>query len=321
MSNICVVGGGYWGSNHLRTLNELGFLSGMVDTDSELRANTKKNYPEISIFSNIEEAIESDIFNGFVVASPVITHYEVAKKILERGISVLIEKPFCTNLIEAEELADLAIMNNSCLMVGHLLLFHPSTAIIKAHIDNGKLGNLKYVYSSRLNLGKIRSHEDVFWSFAPHDISLLQHFIGSDPIDISNQSHSFLENNIADMQITLISYPKGVKAHIYSSWLHPFKEHRLVLVGDKGLIDYHASHNNYLTYQEIEVEEYKNLDPVINVLNSEEIHFEPSQPLQEELKYFVKKINNNEKASIAGIDNALQTTRIMETASSKNVKR
>ncbi len=317
MAKLCVVGGGYWGNNHLRTLHELNLLFGVVDIDSQQRNKAKENYPGIHAFSNIDDALNQNIFDGFIVASPVATHYEIGKKILERGISVLIEKPFCTSFTEAQELADLSIQNNVCLMVGHLLLFHPSTSLIKSYIDNKKLGNLKYVYSNRLNLGKIRSHENVFWSFAPHDISLLQYFIDSDPADVISYGHSLINNN-SDLQITHISYPNGVKAHIHTSWLNPFKEHRLVILGDRGLIDYRASHDDHFTYQSIEIEEAKDSDPVINILDTQEIYLEKNEPLKEELKYFAKNINDNEKAKIAGADNALQTTKIMEIASKKN---
>ncbi len=320
MINICVVGGGYWGENHLKTLHELGLLAGLVDIENSKRDKAKKKYSKILTFSCIEEALKENMFDGFVIASPVATHFEIGKKILQHTKPVLIEKPFCERLKEAKELGDLALSKNVCLMVGHLLLFHPSTSLIKEYIDLKKLGKLKYIYSNRLNLGKIRSNEDVFWSFAPHDISLLQYFIGEDPLDISANSHSFVGQN-ADIQITHLKYPNGVKAHIHSSWFNPLKEHSLVLIGDKGLINYRASHDNYMTFKAIEIKEKKLSDPVINVLDSKKIYFEKSEPLKEELKYFASRIKKNEMADIAGISSALQTTRIMETASKKHVQR
>jgi predicted dehydrogenase len=319
MIKLCVVGGGYWGENHLKTLHELGLLAGLVDKENLKRDKAKKKYPRIVTFSNIEEALKENIFDGFIIASPVATHFEIGKKILQHGKPTLIEKPFCERLDEAEELGDLALSKNVCLMVGHLLLFDQSTSLIKEYIDLKRLGNLKYIYSNRLNLGKIRSHEDVFWSFAPHDISLLQYFIGADPLDISSNSHSFVGQK-ADIQITHLKYPNGVKAHIHSSWLNPFKDHSLVIIGDRGLINYRASHDDYMTFQSIEIEEKKLSDPVINVLDSKKIYFGKNEPLKEELKYFASKLSNNEMAEIAGISSAVQTTRIMEIASKKNVQ-
>ncbi len=169
---VCVIGSGYWGSNHIKTLHELSMLGGLVEKDTELREKVKKQYPEIRIFSDLSEALDSELFLGFTVATPASTHFSLAKEILLSGLPVLVEKPFCLNLDEAKELINIAEKKKLCLMVGHLLLFHSAITNIKRVVSEECIGELMYIYSNRLNLGIVRTYEDVFWSLAPHDISI-----------------------------------------------------------------------------------------------------------------------------------------------------
>lgn len=173
---ICVVGGGKWGQNHIRTLYQLGNLGGIVEANSEYLSELLKLYP-VEGFIELEQALEKD-FDGFTVAVPAPLHYEVTKKIIESGKSVLVEKPMTLSTETSRELVELAERKGVQLMVGHVLLFHPAIRKIKEIIDSGELGNLYYLYSNRLNLGTVRTEENVFWSFAPHDISVLDYFVG-----------------------------------------------------------------------------------------------------------------------------------------------
>jgi len=237
---ICVVGAGRWGKNHISTFNELGVLGGIVESNQETLNRFLKQYPHVNGYSTLRDALNNN-FDGFTIATPAETHYEIAKTIMEAGKHILIEKPFTLNIEHAEELIKLSDENNVNLMVGYVLLFHPAIIKIKELINNGKIGHLQYIYSNRLNLGQVRTQEDVFWSLAPHDISIFQYFTGSFPKEIKAQGSSFLQKGIHDSTITYLKYPKGVEGHIFVSWLHPFKEHRLVVIGSEAMITFEDS--------------------------------------------------------------------------------
>mgnify|MGYP000925113698 FL=1 len=173
---LCVVGGGYWGKNHIKTLYEMGNLGGIVEKDKGRLDDHLSKY-NVQGFGDLEDAIKEK-FDGYIVATPAITHYAIGKKLLESGLNVLIEKPMTLSSDHAKKLVEIAMKSGVELMVGHVLLFHPAIKKIKEIIDSGKLGKLYYVYSNRLNFGKVRTEESVFWSFAPHDISILNYLIG-----------------------------------------------------------------------------------------------------------------------------------------------
>ena len=243
MSNksVCVIGAGYWGKNHIRTLNELGYLGGIVESNPDTLNRFAEQYPDVKGFSSLDEALQEKSFLGFTVATPAATHYPLAKKIIEAGKHVLVEKPFTLQQEHAEELVQLSEENNVNLMVGHLLLFHPAIKKIKNLIDQNKIGKLQYIYSNRLNLGQVRTEENVFWSLAPHDIFIFQYFTDSFPEKVLASGSSFLQENIYDSTLTQLKYPNGVEGHIFVSWLHPFKEHRLVVIGSEGMISFEDS--------------------------------------------------------------------------------
>tara|TARA_B100000676_G_scaffold102913_2_gene102687 strand:+ start:9232 stop:10203 length:972 start_codon:yes stop_codon:yes gene_type:complete len=309
---VCVIGGGRWGKNHLNTLNQLGSLYGLVEQNLDSIEYYKKIYPNIMYFTKVEDAINHG-FDGYVVATPAETHYSIGKKIIESKNHLLIEKPITTNVQEAEELNNLANKNSVNLMVGHLLLFHPAIKKIKELIDSGTIGKLQYIYSNRLNLGNIRSQENVFWSFAPHDLSIIQYFTDSFPLKITSNGGAFIQKNIHDTTMTFLEYPNNVKSHIYVSWLHPFKEHRLVVIGSHGMLSYEDSSNDkllkfykkrYLMNQNNPIKD----DGEINI-----IEFDKKQPLELELKYFIDHLDGS-KVNISNGNNALEVVKILEDA-------
>ena len=232
---ICVVGAGYWGKNHINTLSQLNCLSGVVDKDNDKLNIFKKKYPFIKTYNDIDDSL-SDNYNGYVVVTNAHTHFKITKFLIENNQHVLVEKPLTLNSEDAIALHNLAIDKKVNLMVGHVLLFHPAFQKIKSFLENGKLGDLQYIYSNRLNHGIIRSEENVFWSFAPHDIALFQYFTNSFPQKITSRGSDVLQDGVHDTTITTIEYPNNVMGHIFVSWLHPFKEHRFVVVGSKGMI-------------------------------------------------------------------------------------
>lgn len=305
---ICVIGGGRWGQNHIRTLHQMGNLAAIVEEDTKRLEELLTKY-NVKGYQSIEEASESK-YAGYVVATPAETHYQIGKKLLSKGLNVLMEKPMALSTIHTKELVEMARKNNARLMVGHILLFHPAIRKIKEIIDSGKIGKLFYLYSTRLNLGTVRTEENVFWSFAPHDISVIDYLIGSSPVKIEAKGAKFLQDKIYDVTMTQFSYPDNVHAHIFVSWLHPFKEQRLVVVGSNGMISfddssleknilYYNKHIGWVDNKPIKIEEPDEIIP-----------YEKKMPLEEELKYFIE--NLDKEIEIANGETGHEVVKILE---------
>ena len=309
---VCVIGAGRWGKNHLSTLNKLGALGGLVEQDKNAIKRFKELYPNILFFNNIDDAIKHG-FDGFTIATPAETHYQIGKKIIESNHHLLIEKPITTNIKDAKELNDLANKHNINLMVGHLLLFHPAINKIKSMIDSGKIGKLQYIYSNRLNLGNVRSEENVFWSFAPHDISIIQYFTDSFPKDIVSKGGAFIQKGIHDTTMTFLEYPNNIKAHIYVSWLHPFKEHRLVVIGSHGMLSYEDSSNDKSIKFYNKRYFMDDKKPVKEDGSVEIVQYSQYAPLELEFKYFIDHLDGK-KVKISNGRNALEVIQILEEA-------
>jgi len=312
--NVCVVGAGYWGKNHIRILHELGFLGGIVESNKETLNRFAEQYPDVKGFLSLNEALQDKSFLGFTVATPAKTHYSVAKQAMEAGKHVLVEKPLALEKKHAEELIHLSEKNNVNLMVGHVLLFHPAIKKIKELINKGKIGKLQYIYSNRLNLGQVRTEENVFWSLAPHDISVFQYFTNSFPTSIHASGSAFLQEGIHDSTLTQLKYPSGVEGHIFVSWLHPFKEHRLVVIGTEAMITFEdSSEGNPLKLyaKKIDMENGipEKIDGPVTLID-----YEQKMALTEELQYFVSHLDGK-KPNIANGKHALEVTKILVWAS------
>ena len=282
--SICVVGAGYWGKNHIRTLNRLNVLKGIVEHDNDTLNTFIKKYPEVNGHLKIEDALNED-YDGFIIATPAKTHFEIGKTIINAGKHVLIEKPLTLSIKEAKELVALADKNKINAMVGHVLLFHPAIKKIKKMIDNGEIGNLQYIYSNRLNLGKVRTEENVFWSFAPHDIAIFQYLTDSIPMKINANGSTFLQEGIPDSTMTQLEYENGVKGHIFVSWLHPYKEHKFIIIGSKGMISFEDSHKEKpLIYHNKRID-WVNGDTIPLSGEAKLINYDKDLALDNQLKY------------------------------------
>ena len=308
---ICVVGAGGWGKNHIRTLDELGILGGVVDSDENIRRVIRAKYPNIRVVSKVGDALE---FDGYIIATPAESHHQIASFYLELGKHVLVEKPVSTNAEDAMDLRDLAEKNGVNLMAGHLLLFHPAIRKMKELIDGGEIGKIEYIYSNRLNLGTVRTEESVLWSFAPHDISLFQYFVGEFPTSVTSRGGKILRPDNYDTSLTILTYPNNIMGHIFVSWLHPFKEHRIVVVGSKGMLSYEDSseEKNLLLYKN--GIDWINGTPVKRDGSTETITYEDAQPLTEELKYFAERLDGS-PVEVGDIDKAIDVVKILEMAS------
>ncbi len=308
---ICVIGGGQWGINHIKTLNKIGSLAAVVDNNAETKELIMSEFPHINFYSNVSDTFNED-YSGYVIATPAATHFKIAKELINKKKHILIEKPMTLNSSESQMLVSLARENNVNIMVGHLLLFHPAIHKIKEMVDLNKLGKLQYIYSNRLNLGTVRTEENVFWSLAPHDISILQYLTNSYPDEIESIGGAFLQKDVHDTTLTVLSYPDNVKCHIYVSWLHPFKEHRLVVIGSKGMLSFEDSseHKDLIFYD-------KSYDLNGNVPEKIDrgmkiISYDKKMPLEEELRYFVN--NLEDKFDISNGEIGHDVVKILEEA-------
>ena len=312
--NICVVGAGYWGKNHIRTLHELGSLGGIVEQKKDLLDQITEQYPDAKTYRNIDEALGYEEFAGFTVATPAETHHDIAVQIIKSGKHVLVEKPLCLNIKDAENMVNLAKQYKVNLMVGHVLLFHPAIQMIKSLIDEGEIGKLQYIYSNRLNLGQVRTEENVFWSLAPHDISIFQYLTDSYPKSIVANGSTFLQEGIYDSTITQLKYTDGIEGHIFVSWLHPFKEHRLVVIGSDAMITFEDSTDGKpLILYSKKFEMTRGIPEKING-PVKLIDYEQKMPLTEELRFFINHLNRK-KPIISNGRHALDVTKILVEAS------
>ena len=230
---VVVAGCGYWGRNLVRNFHELGALAAVVDSDPGVVNDFAARH---GVSARLwAEALEDPTIPAVVIATPAAHHAEHCRQAIAAGKHVFVEKPLALNVIEGRELAAQAAESDRILMVGHLLQYHPVFLKLQELVAEGRLGRIQYIYSNRLNLGKIRREENVFWSFAPHDISMILALAGEMPERVLATGACYLHKAIADTTTTHLAFPNGINAHIHVSWLHPFKEQKLVVVGDKGM--------------------------------------------------------------------------------------
>ena len=232
--NVAVVGSGYWGRNLVRNFHELGVLGAVCDTQQKVLDEARQKYG-VRTLRALDEIISDPTVDAVVIAAPAVLHYEFVKRTLLGNKDVFVEKPLALRAEEARELVDLARVRDRILMVGHILEYHPAIVELERLIKNGDLGKIQYIYSSRLNLGKLRTEENILWSFAPHDISAILFLLGETPTEVATHGGSYLNPPIVDTTLTSCNFKSGVKAHIFVSWLHPFKEQKLTIVGDRKM--------------------------------------------------------------------------------------
>jgi UDP-2-acetamido-3-amino-2,3-dideoxy-glucuronate N-acetyltransferase len=312
MPNVGVVGCGYWGRNLVRNFAELGSLAAICDVEPASLEELRRKY---SVFAtgNFTEMLAVPGMPAVVIAAPAAQHYALAKEALLAGKDVFVEKPLALHLAEGEELVQLARKQKRILMVGHLLHYHP--AIIELHrmVREGDLGRVEYISSSRLNLGKLRTEEDILWSFAPHDISAILHLLEESPTRVAAQGSSYLNHPISDVTLTIMNFASGVKAHIFVSWLHPFKEQKLVVVGDRKMAvfdDTRADDKLILYPHRID---WVNRVPVARKAEGEVVPLSQNEPLRTECLHFLECVRDRQTPNTDG-ENGLRVLRILHAA-------
>ena len=314
IGNIALVGLGYWGKNHLKSLHDLGLIRYAYDLDKNLVELRKKEFPDVDFVSTDEEIIENPNIKGVVIAVPASKHYLVAKKFIEAEKDVLVEKPLALNTKDAKDLVETAERNNRILMVGHILRYHPAVLKLEELLKKGHLGEIRYIYSNRLNIGKIRTEENVLWSFSPHDISLILMLVNNQlPSLIEAFGEAYVNKEIYDTIIAVLKFKNYIMAHIFVSWLHPFKEQRLVVVGSENMAVFDDVSNEKLKLFSHRII-YKNGEsPEIEKSGYRVIDIENKEPLKEELLHFAYCIEHRITPRTDGIE-GLNVLKVLEEA-------
>jgi len=292
--SVAVIGCGYWGRNLVRNFHELGALTAISDPDPDVQARMQETYNVAA--RQVDDILADDKINAMVIAVPAEHHHALAMQSLAAGKHVFIEKPIALTLEDAQEICDTANKLNKTLMVGHLLQYHPAFLKLKDMVTSGEIGKIRYLYARRLNIGKLRVHENVLWSFAPHDISMILALAGHEPDKIAGFAGNFLQNSVSDFASVQMEFPEGIKAHIEVSWLNPFKEQRLVIVGDKSMVEFNdqADWPEKLKLYSHKAEIINGL-PVLEPAEAKAIDIEPAEPLRNECEHFLKFIRTGEK--------------------------
>ena len=237
MKNLALIGAGYWGKNLARNFHQLGALAVVCDASHDILAQQAQACPGIRTTKSFDDVLSDSSIKRVAIAAPAARHYELSRRVLEAGKDVFVEKPLALDSKEGAELADLAEEKGLILMVGHLLQYHPCVRAIQRLLAQGELGKLQYITSNRLNLGKIRREENALWSFAPHDISVILSLVGGElPDQVRCIGEAFLNTGVADVTLTTMRFPGGVNAHVHVSWINPFKEQKLTVVGSHAML-------------------------------------------------------------------------------------
>lgn len=283
---VAVAGVGYWGKNLVRNFYELGALGALCDTNAELEEDYRKKYKDVKFCRNYQEILSDPGIHAVALATPAVTHYELAKAALEAGKDVLVEKPLAIEVKHGEELVKLAEAKGRILMVGHILRYHPAILKLQQLIQDGSLGKINYLYSNRLNIGKIRTEENILWSFAPHDISVMLSLLNEMPTRVNCKGGAYLNNDVTDVTLSHFEFPSGVRAHIFVSWLHPIKEQKLVVVGSEKMAVFDDTVEHKLVLYPHRVE-WKNRIPTAVKAEGEPVALDSREPLRAECQHFL----------------------------------
>lgn len=321
MINLAIVGLGYWGPNLLRNFTELSGCRIKVccDLNEDILNKVKSQYPGVATTNNFSALLDDPEIHAIVIATSAITHYNLAKQAMLKNKHVFVEKPLTLNVAHAEELVKLAQQKNVKLMVGHLMEYHPAVGMLKDIVKSGDLGDIFYLYSQRVNLGKIRKDENALWSFAPHDISIIMYLLESEPENVSTRGQAYLQEDVEDVVFVNLQFPGKVMAHIQLSWLDPHKIRRTTIVGSKKMAVFDdtdpaemiriydkgvESNQNYASFGEALTLRFGNITiPYVKM----------TEPLRLECQHFLDCIQNDKQPRSDGLD-GLKVVKVLQAA-------
>ena len=307
---MAVVGCGYCGKNLVRNFGEINALALVCEPSDAGQRQARAYAPGATIVADFEEVLASDVA-GVVLATPAVSHFALAKRALEAGKDVFVEKPLALRHEDASVLVELSERAGRVLMVGHVLEYHPAICRIHGLVQEGELGRVQYVYSNRLNLGKLRTEENILWSFAPHDVAIILRLVGAMPIQVSACGGNYITANIADVSVSNLLFENGARAHVFVSWLHPFKEQRLVVVGDKRMAMYDDIQKKLVVYDK-RVDRNGDI-PVPFQGEGSELAFAGDEPLRLECQAFLDAVVSRRPPLTDGAS-GLATLRVLQAA-------
>jgi predicted dehydrogenase len=325
MLNIAQIGVGYWGPNLLRNLvsNKRCQVSKVADLSVARREYVQRLYPIIQVTDDAQEVFRDPLINAVVIATPVATHFNLAIESLTAGKHVLVEKPLAQSAAEVEEIGNLSRQKNLVAMVGHTFLFNAAVRYVKKLIDSGELGDIRYIHSQRLNLGRIRSDVDALWNFAPHDISIIQYWLDDPtPLSVVKRGVDYIQSGIGDVFFMNIVYPNKIMANIHVSWLDPRKVRCITVVGSKKMVVYDDMAENKIAIYDKGIDRMavlgENMDydkPDFQVFNYRAgdvllPKIDLQEPLKVEIDHFIDCVEKGIKC-ITGIDHAKRVVEML----------
>ena len=327
MLNIAQIGVGYWGPNLLRNLvaNKRCRVKTAVDLSKERREYVNSLYPAIQVTDDVNDVFQDPEIKGVVIATPVKSHFDLSLKALEAGKHILVEKPLATSVAEVEHIGKIASEKHLVVMVGHTFLYNAAVRYVKKLIDSGEIGDVRYIYSQRLNLGRIRSDVDALWNFAPHDISIIQYWLGDpDPISVVKRGVDYIQEKIDDVVFINILYPKKIMANIHVSWLDPQRARSMTIVGSKKMVVYDDTAENKIAIYDKGIDRkavlgehmdydnplFRSFDHRSGDVLLPKIDFK--EPLKIEIDHFIDCIENGTKC-LTGVDHAKKVVKILST--------
>jgi len=325
MLNMAQIGVGYWGPNLLRNLlaNKSCRVKTVVDLSRERRNYVRDLYPSIHLTDDVDQVFQDTEIDGVVIATPVATHFDLAMRALESGKHLLVEKPLARSVAEVEKIGRLASERNLMVMVGHTFLFNAAVRYVKELIDSGSIGEVRYIYSQRLNLGRIRSDVDALWNFAPHDISIIQYWLGDpEPLSVVRRGMAYIQKDIEDVVFMNITYPNHIMANIHVSWLDPQRSRLMTIVGSKKMVIYDDTAENKIAIYDKGIDRMavlgENMDydnQLFRTFNHRsgdvllpKIDFK--EPLKVEIEHFIDCMQNGTKC-LTGVDHAKKVVEIL----------
>ena len=303
-----VIGSGHWGRNLVRNFAALGALEAVADSNAAALQAATRGLTSVRLEADGMALIHDPALSAIAIATPAASHGALARAALEAGKHVFVEKPLCLDLDEASALGALADKVGRVLMVGHLLLYHPAYEALRAFVTSGQLGTLRYIYSNRASLGRIRREENALWSFAPHDVSMILSLIGAMPERVQCMGGAWLHPTVADTSLSHLTFASGVQAHIFVSWLHPYKEHRLVVVGTESMAvfdDVEPGERKLVHYPHIIG--FDGQLPTVNKADAKPIPYGSEEPLRGECAHFLDCVTRVARP----ISDAREATRVL----------
>jgi UDP-2-acetamido-3-amino-2,3-dideoxy-glucuronate N-acetyltransferase len=299
-AGVAVVGAGYWGRNLIRNFRGLGALAAICEADTS--NPVLRQYPDVPHFASYEALLASPGIGAIALATPAVMHHAMARQALLSGKDVFVEKPLALTADEGQELASLAAERGRVLMVGHILRYHPAVLALRELIHAGELGRMQYIYSNRLNIGKLRTEENILWSFAPHDISVILMLVEELPQRVVCTGGEYLSRGVADTTVTLLSFARDVKAHIFVSWLHPFKEQKIVVVGSKAMAVFDDLGTEKLVLYPHTISWADGKVPVAKKAERVAVPVGAEEPLRAELRHFLERVEDRREPDSGGAE-------------------